>query len=454
MSAPSQCAVSLRRCFGSVRLDRLALRATALAAGAAVLAKLVGALKEFVVAGVYGRSDAMEAFLAAALLPALLANLIAESMNQALLPTLVRVRLQQGREAAQRLFSSAFFCLCLLLAAATIALAIAAPALAPLVGWSYGPEKQALALRLFYALSPLAALAGVASYCSATLNTLDRYAAPGLFPLAASAAVLVGAPLLAPRMGIWALALATVAGALLHAVLAAALTRRCGYRLWPRWYGADVAAREAIGQYGAVFLSGIAASGGLLADQAMASMLPAGSVAALSYASRIPGVAASLLAGALSASLTPYFSRLAVEGRPGERRAALRSWTLLAAKLSIPAAALLVVGSRWLVRIAYQHGAFQAQDADAVSLVMAMYALQIPFYVCSRVYYRFLLAHRRSDLILACGAVNLGLDVALNLLLMRLMGVAGIALATSLWSVFTLLFFAYWSYRLLPENEA
>src|SRR5579862_7967297 len=58
---------------------------------ATVIVKIVATGKEFVVAGIYGRSDAMDAFLAAFLIPNLLVNLIAESMNQALIPTLIRV---------------------------------------------------------------------------------------------------------------------------------------------------------------------------------------------------------------------------------------------------------------------------------------------------------------------------------------------------------------------------
>ena len=83
-----------------------------------------------------------------------------------------------------------------------------------------------------------------------------------------------------------------------------------------------------------------------------------------------------------------------------------------------------------------------------------MYAIQIPFFVTSRVYYRFLVAMRRTDLILYCGILNLGLDIALNLLLMRWFGVAGIALATSLWTVSTLFYLWYWSRKLLARATA
>jgi putative peptidoglycan lipid II flippase len=83
---------------------------------------------------------------------------------------------------------------------------------------------------------------------------------------------------------------------------------------------------------------------------------------------------------------------------------------------------------------------------------MAMYALQIPFIAVSRVFYRFIIAMRRTELALYCGILNLALDVVLNLILMRWLGVPGIALATSLWSVSTLLFLWYWAARLLRET--
>ena len=75
-----------------------------------------------------------------------------------------------------------------------------------------------------------------------------------------------------------------------------------------------------------------------------------------------------------------------------------------------------------------------------------------PLFVSSRVFYRFLVAMRRTDLILYCGIINLALDIVLNLILMRWMGIAGIALATSLWTVSTFFFLWYWSRRLLSRN--
>jgi putative peptidoglycan lipid II flippase len=223
-----------------------------------------------------------------------------------------------------------------------------------------------------------------------------------------------------------------------------------GYRLRLYWHGTTEATREVAHQYGPVLLSGVVASGGLLVDQSMAAMLPAGSVSALAYANRFVSVIVTLLAGAVSSAVVPHFSRMiAHRDWPGCRNT-LHTWVRLTALVSTPIALALIAGSHWLIRLTFQHGVFGPSDTALVTPVLAMYAIQIPFFVSSRVFYRFLVAMRRTDLIFYCGALNLALDIILNLVLMRWFGVSGIALATSLWTVSTFLFLWYWAWRLLP----
>ena len=432
-------------------MNRSILRAATSVGAAGILVKMAAVFKEIAVAGVYGRSDAMDAFLAAALIPALLVNLISESMNQALAPTLIRVREQEGRERAQQLLSSSMLWMCLLLLAASGAMALAAHGFFPLIASHFPAAKMELSIRLFYALLPIVLITGIASNCTAVLNTLDRFALPALAPMAISGSIIFGVLAFGGRLGIWAMVYSTLAGATIHAAIVAWMMNAHGYRFSLRWYGMTEATREVGRQYGPVLLSGVVASGGLLVDQAMAAMLPAGSVSALVYATRFVSVVLTLLAGAVATAVVPYFSRLIAHRDWAGCRHTLRTWAWLTALVSAPVAVLLIAGAHFLVRITLQHGAFGARDTAVVSEVLVMFAIQIPFFVTSRVFYRFLVAMRRTDLILYCGIVNLGLDIVLNLLLMRWFGVAGIALATSLWTVSTFFFLWYWSRRLLAE---
>lgn len=436
-----------------VSVNRRILRAAVLVTAAGILVKAVATFKEIAVAGVYGRSDAMDAFLAAALIPGLLINLISESMSQSLVPTLVRVREQEGRERAQQLLSSSMLWLCMLLGAVSLAMAIGARSFFPLIASHFPAEKLDLAVRLFYGLLPVVLITGTATNCTAVLNTCDHFALPALATGATPLAIIFGSLMLSSRCGIWAMVYATLAGALVHAAVVVGMMDAQGYRFRLHWYGMTEATHEVGRQYGPVLLSGVVASGGLLVDQSMAAMLPAGSVSALVYASRFVSVVLTLLAGAVSTAVTPYFSRMIAHRDWGGCRSTLRTWVRLTALVSAPIAAALMAGSHLLVRITLQHGAFGPHDTAVVTPVLALYALQIPFFVSSRVFYRFLVAMRRTDLILYCGLINLGLDVVLNLILMRWFGVAGIALATSLWTMSTFFFLWYWTWRLLPSES-
>jgi putative peptidoglycan lipid II flippase len=434
---------------GSV--NRRILRAASVVSAATLMVKIAGLCKDVAVADLFGCSEAMDAYLAAALLPALLVNLIAESMNQALVPTLIRVREQEGPSAAQRLFSSSMLSVCLMLTAVSVVLALGAGEILPLIASHYAPAKLALAVRIAYALLPSILISGIASNCAAVLNAVDRFAWPALAPVAISLAIITALICFGHRFGIWAIVIGNLAGAFIHAAAMAWMVHLRGYRFHLRWHCNSQAACEVAGQYWPVFFSSIVASGGLLVDQSMAAMLPPGSVSLLAYANRFVSVVLTLMAGTVSTAIVPQFSRLIAYRDWGGCRQVLRTWLRLSALVSIPIAGAMIAGSQWLIRATLQHGAFQMEQTAAVAPVLGLCAMQIPFFVCSRVFYRFLVAMRRTDLVLLCGVLNLGLDIVLNLILMRWFGLAGIALATSLWTVSTFFFLRFWTFRLLPE---
>lgn len=442
---------SIGRLFHGASVNRRIFRAVVSISAVGILVKGVATFKEIAVAGVFGRSDAMDAYLAAALIPGLLINLISESMNQALVPTLMRVREHEGHERAQQLLSSSMLWMCMLLSLASALMALTARGFFPLIASQFLPAKLDLSIRIFYALLPVVLITGIATNCTAVLNTFDRFALPALTPVVIPLVIMVGAVTLSGRFGIWAMVGSTLAGSLLQAVVLAWMMEAHGYSIRLRWHGMTEAAREVAQQYGPVLLSGVVASGGLLVDQSMAAMLPAGSVSALVYGNRLVGVVVTLLAGAVSTAVTPYFSRMIAQRDWAGCRHTIRTWVKITALVSVPLAALLIVASHFVVRIAFEHGAFGPRDTSVVAPVMAMYAIQIPFIVSSRVFYRFIIAMRRTDLALYCGMLNLVLDIVLNLILMRWFGVAGIALATSLWTVSTFIFLWYWTWKLLPR---
>jgi putative peptidoglycan lipid II flippase len=128
----------------------------------------------------------------------------------------------------------------------------------------------------------------------------------------------------------------------------------------------------------------------------------------------------------------PYFSRLAATTEWVELiRTAHHylKWTLL---FSVPLAVLFFVFSEPLVGLLFQRGAFTAKDVHLVGRIQAFYALELPFYLASIIVVRLISAVQANRLLLWASAINLIINVTLNYLFMRWLGVAGIALSTSI----------------------
>lgn len=429
------------------------VRTTAWVTMAIIAVKATATLKEFVVAGVYGRSDEMDAFLAAFLIPNLLVNLIAESTSQALLPALIRVRVRQGHRRAQELLSGTFTRLIFYLITAVLIIAVAAPFSFHWIAWDFPASKLALSLHLLYSLLPFVVLSGLSIVFSAVLNSAQCFLLPalasGLVPLCALAGTLWAGQ----RFGTAALAAATVIGASFQFLITATAMTRSGYTFRLQFSPTCEEECMANRQFGALFLSSIVASGGLVADQAFAATLPSGSIATLAFAGRFVGVITAILASSISSTLGPHFASLAAASDWNMCRATLRRWLYIMVVVSLPLTILLIASSPLLIRLTLQHGAFMHRDTIAVAGVLAVYAIQIPFFAISRIHYRFVLALGRGDLILICGTFNLGLNILLDLTFMRWMGVAGLALATSAWVIATCVFLWVCAGRLLRKAE-
>ncbi len=397
-----------------------------------VAAKLVSVGKELVVAGSFGTSDALDAYLIAFLLPSFTISVIAGSFNSALIPTFIKIRDQQGQVAAQRLLSNVMFWTFLLLVAAALLLFASSRWLLPLVASGFSREKLALTRGLFYLLLPVLVLSGFSTIWSAILNAGQTFAFPAVIPIITPFVTIASIFALGKTLGIYAVAGATLCGAAVEMGFLGWKLKQSGYQLWPRRHSGDPAGREVLGQYLPMVAGALLMSSTSVVDQSMAAMLGPGSVAALSYGNRIVTFFLSVGSMAVGTAVLPYFSQMVAARNWVGIRHTLKSYSRLILLVTVPVTLMLLFGGKIIVAMLYERGRFTATDTSLVSKVQAMYALQIPFYILGMLVVR-LIASLRANHILMWGAViSLVLDGTMNYLLMKRIGVAGIGLSTSI----------------------
>lgn len=416
--------------------------------------KLVAMFKEVAVANYFGRSSAVDAFLAAYLLPGFVVVLVAGSLNAAFIPTFIQVRQDRGEEAAQRLFSSCMvWSQGLLLGLATI-LAAVGPFLVRAIASGFSAGKLQLCTHLFYAMLPVILLSGVAANCSAILNASKCFWLPAISPILTPLLTFVLLLTRARAWGVWSLVGGVLLGGFSECVLLRVALKYKGIHLWPRWHGYTPDVRQVGLQYIPLLVGSVLVSGVTVVDQSMAAWLQPGSVAALAYGNRMVSVVVGLTATSLSAAVIPYFSEMVAERNWEACWRTLQTYTRVLLRLMTPICVLLIAFSPPLVRLLFERGAFTAQDTLIVSRVQVMYALQIPFYAAGLLYVRMLTALKRNDLVMISAGISLALDIVLNLICMKFLGIAGIALSTSLFYAASLLFAFLMTRHLLTDKVA
>src|SRR5260370_1425505 len=163
--------------------NRKIFRAAMIVGSFTLLAKAGATIKELLVARTFGRSDALDAFLIAYLLPSFALGLVMGAFGSALIPALMKTRQKQGAEAAQKLFSGMMLLSVLALTALAALLGLLAPYYLPYLGSGFSAATLRLTRDLRYLLLPFVFFCGFAGCASAALNSAENFALPALAPL-------------------------------------------------------------------------------------------------------------------------------------------------------------------------------------------------------------------------------------------------------------------------------
>ena len=414
-----------------VSVHRRVFSAAAVVAVFTFASKVAGAAREVVVAHQFGTSSDVDAFLLAFLMPGLAITVLGATLNSALIPTYVEVREREGHEAAQELLSTTLVVSLVLLSITACAMTALVPYAAPLFSGKATPERLELTKRLAYILTPSLVVTGTTMTWTAVLNAHQRFApaaaATLVVPLVAIAALFA----FGRAAGIRALAWGTLVGFLVEAAIVGWTLRREGVSLVPRWHGLTPAVRRVIGQYLPMVAGMVAMGTNGPIDQIMAARLGPGSVAALGYGTKIEAFVVGVGVTSIGAAVLPHFSRLAATEDWLALRSTIRRYATVLVLLALPVAIGLIVLSEPIVRVLFQRGAFTPEDTRLVARIQSFLLLALPVKFAGLLFIRFIMAVKANVVLMWTSILNALVNVAGNYVLSRHLGVAGIALSTT-----------------------
>jgi putative peptidoglycan lipid II flippase len=427
--------------------------ATMVFAGATMLSRVAGLVREIATAAVFGASGTYSAFVVANQIPNLLRSLVADSaLSAAFVPVFTELDERGERERAWQVAGAVCGVIIAVLGPVTVAAMVLAPwVVTPFLDNTFSAHEVELAVGLARLLMPIVLILALSGVVVGILNSYGRFGAAALAPVAWNAVILlslVGAVWFAPKdWYIWIYAAGTLVGTIVQAVMPMPHLRGLGGRLRVRWNWRDEKVREVF-----VHMLPVTIGLGLINVQLLISALLAASVDAnvgpwfhgladsagptlLDKAFRIYMLPQGIFSVAVSTVVFPTLARMATRNDRAGFAATVDQGLRTILMLLVPSSVFLGLFSEPVTRVLYERNEWGPSDTSASAIVLIAFALGLTFNGLMLLLIRSLYSLRQVWVPTMVSVATLGVNLAVALATYRHWGVLGIATATSVANV-------------------
>ncbi|MHB0916238.1 MAG: murein biosynthesis integral membrane protein MurJ [Thiobacillus sp.] len=413
------------------------LKALAAVSSMTLLSRILGFVRDAIIARVFGAGMVTDAFFIAFKIPNLLRRLFAEgAFSQAFVPILAEYKNRRGHDATQNLVNQVGTALTLVLIVVALLGVVGAPwvAYVSAPGFRADPDKFELTVTLLRITFPYIIFISLVALAAGILNTHSKFSVPAFAPVLLNVAMIGATLWLAPYFDppVLALGWGVALGGVLQ--LAWMLPHLLKIRMLPRptRHFDDPGLKRVLRLMAPATLGVSVAQISLLINTIFASFLASGSVSWLYYADRLMEFPAGMLGVALGTILLPSLAKHYADDNPGDY-SKLLDWGLrLTLMLALPAAAALAVLAVPLITTLFHYGAFTATDVTMTQRALVAYSVGLVGLILVKVLAPGFYARQNIRTPVKVAIFTLVATQVMNLAFIIPLGHAGLALSIGL----------------------
>jgi len=407
-------------------------RAGLVVSAAYLASRLLGYLRVVVIGTTFGAGPELDSFFAAFRIPDLIFQLVAAgAVASALVPLVSGLQATGDSARAWRIVATIANLMLGAVAALAAVAFVLAPTLVPLITPGFDADQLARTVDLTRIMLVGPILLTLGAVATAGLNGSRRFAASAVAPIIYNLAIIGGAVILGPSMGVTGLAVGVVAGSAGHLLIQLPPLARAGFRYSPRVDLADPEARQAL-----VLMAPRAI--GLGATQlifvvltSLASTLGPGAISAYTIAFSLLQIPIGVVGIPLGIVLFPSLSGELARGRTGTYLALLGRGLRVGAWVMFPVAALGIVLSPQVVTLLLGYGRFGPEAIDLTAATLLAFLVGLPAHAALDVLARAFYARRDTVTPVIGAVVAVIVTIALAIALVGSLGLPAVGLALS-----------------------
>ena len=413
------------------------VKAAGVLGSATMLSRVMGMIRDMVVARLFGAGLETDAFVAAFQIPNMLRRFFAEgALTSAFVPSFSQTLTQRGESAARELANTCFTLLTIIMACLTLVGILLSPAIIGLMfpGFHSVPGKFELTILLNRVMFPYTFFISLVALCMGILNTLRHFFTPAISTVFLNVSMILAAFLLRGifQAPVIALAVGVLIGGLVQLLLQLPVLWSKGFPIRPRFnFGCPRVRRIALLMIPSVLGVGVYYLN-VTVSAVLASLLPQGSVSYLYYAQRLFEFPQGIFTVSVAQAVLPSMSRQAAEGNMAGVKESLTFGLRLTLFITIPASIGLMICSTPIFSLLFMDGAFDHAKTVNSAKALMYYSLGLSFVAMTRILAPAFHALKDTRTPVWSALMTFLLNLALSLALMGPLGHGGLALATSL----------------------
>jgi putative peptidoglycan lipid II flippase len=429
---PNRPADEINDGYGPPSVLRGAAKSAVLLTIAGLAGQVFTLARELFVAAKVGVSGDLDALLVAAVAPVMFASLLASGTSAAIVPGYLAAMRESGRIAADRLLGATLTWTVLIGIALSAIVVAGAGLVVAITGPGLDESARSVAIGYVPLLSPMLVFSATGGLLAASFQIHDRMRAIALAWIAGPVASVIVTVLLWDRLGLTAYAIAmTVQQAVIVFVLIGIAMRF--HILVPITLRADRAVSARFIRHATpLTISASALQFNLLTDRAVATLITPGAVSALRYAEGVIRIPMNAIGPAWSAAIYPALVRASLLGESRSLGQAAASAMRYVTAIFVPIAVAIGALAPVIVEVAYERGAFDERASVLTAASLAGFAPLMFLTMANSILTGAHNARQRGVFLMSMGFLDAILNAAFNVGLGLTIGVAGIALSTSL----------------------
>ena len=413
------------------------LKSTGIVSAFTMLSRVLGLVRDVVIANLFGAGGGADAFFVAFKIPNFFRRLFAEgAFAQAFVPVLTEYRTQRDLAQVRMLVSYTAGAL----GGVLLLLAVVCVTFAPAVTYVFAPgfhnlpEKFDLASDMLRLTFPYLLLISMTAFMGSILNSYGRFAAPALTPVLLNVVLIGSAISLTPLMDppVMALAWGVLAAGVVQMVFQLPFIKQIQMLTRPRWGWRDPGVKRIMKLMLPALFGVSVAQINLTLDTILASFLADGSISWLYYSDRLMELPLGVFGIAIATVILPSLSRKYASQSP-EAFSHTLDWAVrMVLLIGVPATLALVVLAKPMLVTLFQYGAFSPQDVERASASLQAYSGGLLAFMLIKVLAPGYFARQDTKTPVKVGIKAMVANMVFNLALIFPLAHVGLALATSL----------------------